>query len=823
MAKKKLKEIQAEELEQQKKEDFLSKFTQRKQNCTAVKQIYNESLLELDAFFSQKEWSSFKNFSSNLFSEDVFLSEEDVDANKEAFISEPNKSNTFSNLHDDEKRSFNNSLNFNQTNIIFQFVNQRTGNVSRLQPRPQVKAIHPEENKVVEKMQAILDQVWDQQDGNNHLTHQIWLSKWKPIAFTYLPWDGAIGSIPTNDINEPTTGDFKMVSLDAAHVWWDTTETKIQDMNYIILGWAMSEDSLKAYFRKDKEIRDKLSDSFFEEMNTTLVSDEDTGNIYPRPEQNTTQFERNYALNIYFQKNIEDDGTIRISCTYILNNNIILKEVENIGIKKFPLAALKEFNIPDSLYGVSTASLTLPAQRVLADTEKKIATLMKTKGKELVLLAGDLDINKDEVLDFLTSDESSAIGVQIVSTNSRANSALATKQTKINVGDGELQSLQNHQAVTIQLAKQQVGITEAYSATSVGSVQTTGGVTEMLGKASNIDSEATNNINSYLEDVFEIIVEYIQNNYSPRVFNFDTERTTAQGNRYPEEIFQDGQFNQPPAAPMGMMGGEEQMGQANPMQMLEQVLGGVDPMAQMDQALTPNTPPGLDLNQKDQFQAGQGMEGMEGMKGIQGMQGMPEMLGLGGQGGAPSPLEMPSGLTTPDRYKTLELKPGPGIQGDFLNEFSQSDFKVDVDIYNQTAAERNQNNQIMGQWIDRVTQQNNNIIPADLAKAYFEEIRLPNEFVLKASAALMKNEQEAKKKEQQAMAMQQQQTMMQQQQAQDSNQNQMMMELAKLAGNGGAPGATGAMGPGAMGPGAMGPGAGVNSPAPKSAPLPTKK
>ncbi len=50
-------------------------------------------------------------------------------------------------------------VEYRQTNIIFEFTNIRTGNVARLQPKPQVKATRPGDNKKVEKIQAILDQL----------------------------------------------------------------------------------------------------------------------------------------------------------------------------------------------------------------------------------------------------------------------------------------------------------------------------------------------------------------------------------------------------------------------------------------------------------------------------------------------------------------------------------------------------------------------------------------------------------------------------------------------------------------------------------------
>ncbi len=795
---KKLKEIQESEIKQQKENDFLSKFTQRKQNCQGIKQTYNNSLIELDSFFREKEWKNFSSFSSDVWDEYDTYSEEDVEANNEAFI--PVHTNSSQSWDGDTEQTNikpEKEVTYRQTNIIFEFVNTRAGNVTNLQPKPEIKAIRPEDNKKVEKAQAILDQVWDQQDGNRHLTHSIWLSKWKPIVFTYLPWDGSISNIPSNDVTEPTKGDFRLEHLDASHVWWDPSANRIQDMTYIILAWKMTQDSLKAYFRTDDEIREKLTDDFFEDMKAPVISKEDAGDIYVTPENVETSIEDEYVLNIYFEKHISEEGDIRISCTYLLNDTIILKKIKDIGIKKFPLASLKEFNIPDSFYGLSTAALTLPAQKTLTSLEKKEANIYRTKGKELILLAGELDMNKDEVLDFLLQESGDAIGVQVVAKQTRTGQPLSNKVGKINVGEAELQSLQNSQALTIQMAKRQVGITDAYEGNSVGSVQTAGGVKEILSRSSNIDAEATNNINIYLEDMFDIIVEYLKHNYTPRVFNFDTERTTAQGSRYPEDIFQDGSFDngqsEMPAmaegpgqlAGMAGMGGMDPMAAMGGMDPMASIGGGQDPMAGLAAAMGGGQGPmaamgGGEMGQPPMGGMGQGPAGIDQILATMNPNQQPglDLNQQAQQQQIPeNPMDsilggVPKDLNTPNRFKTLELE-GMGDG----NELSESEFKVDVDIYNQTATEKTQNNQIMGQWIDRIAQQNNNMIDSDLAKAYFEQIHLPSAFINKAYASMKKTEQQKQQQEQQAQAMQQQQELMKQQQAQDTNQNQLVMSM----------------------------------------------
>ncbi len=729
--------------------DILSIFRTRKDETNAVRTKYINKLQKLDNFFRSEQWLELSNISNTT-----------VDSPKST------KPNYLNNIHLDagdyninengsstriEKQSGDEGINlreleYRQTNILNYLVNIKAGNMLSLTPQPEVRTENPSDVDKVEKMQAVIDTVWDKKNMDDVVKEAIWLSKWKPLTITLFTWNNNIGNIPTIIQDEPTKGDFEAHNIDPMNAWWDISATKIEDMDYFIFAWSSTKTKIREQFKDDLETLELLTDKFFESVEVS--SSTDSGENY-NDRDNTNKSgvtaDRTYTLNTYYTKTITNEGQTKISCHYILGNDKVIKSVDDIGIPIIPIAVLKEFNIPQSFFGISTGELVLPAQKTLSILEMKEAILLRSQGKEIIFYNSTLNIDRTAISQFLSDKKSGSTLITGADYNTAAG-GLAREIHLLNIGQSELNSLHTAQELTIQRAKQTVGVSDTYEASSFGSQQSKGGIIQAMGKSATIDDVPMQNLNIYLNRMFTIIMYFIKNLYTPRVFNVDTSRQSVMNKNYSPEIFLDqeqGSSNVMEQPPM------EQPPMGEGMPPMEAMLGGMGGGNPMESIMGGGQPP----------MGGNPMEGAIPQMGG----GMPPM---GGMPQAPNPM---------DKYKQLSIGAndrGEDDEEELGNEFKNADFNIDV--HNSTSAQKDKNTEFMITSLDRLSQQMG-LIPSEISRIVFNNMGLEPNFVNKYCSVVKELEDKKEQQEQQAMQMQNSQALMQQQ----GGQNKIMADLMK--------------------------------------------
>ncbi len=659
---------------------IFEKFLKRKQNSLSFKVPLDYKLRELDNFYRQKQRNEFSYPESNIpydIPDNSINYSNLTDEKKQEFLMESRNAGTISTeTYENESRYITDKkieeqklleIEFRGTNLLAECVEKKTGKLLGLNPKPQVRTEDKNNVEKVQKFQAILSTVWDKKDMNNHVNDAIVLSKLKPSAFTWLNWNSNLES--QNPHDEDYNGDFEVQLLDPANVLWEPSAYDFKEMNYVILVFKSSLDSLKIQYRSNEKILNKLKS--LEKNNegvSSLSNSEAAGQTYSPNRLAETDPQEQCIINIYYTKDLDEDNNIKIACHYILNDEILLDSVDDIGIDEFPIAQLKDFSIPQSFHGFSTAEKALKPQKYLTKLELKEAVMMQAKGKDLLIVPNDWQFKVAEVNRFY-NEGTSAFAVTEVSTQGRQ---INNDHSLVNIGTSELKELRELQLATISDFKNSVGINEVYEGSSFGSIETTSGVAKAAEKTSEIDNTSVINENRYLECLFRIIGKFIQK-YSPREYLIDNERQHMIGNEIDPSSLGSPEMPQQPPMDNQMAMGMEQPPMSPEMGM------GIPPEMGMEQSMVPPT-------------------------------GMPPEMGMG-QPSVAGP-EIPTPEIPNTRFQSLNIKDSKGspfspdydpeAEGD--NEFSGMDFNIDIDVSYQTAAQKEKTDQIVRQFLERSQQ-----------------------------------------------------------------------------------------------------------------------
>ncbi len=710
-------------------DSFLHKFTQRKQFSQTKRMREISILRELDNFARSKQFNQLlkPSIGENYNDEGLSYVEKEIkDKSNEFNVNIEGNYLIEGTPKKEEEDLLSEHLEFRGTNIMSHLVNLKAGNNMNLSPQPEISTENPHDVEKIEKIQAILDAIWDKQNLQDHVNEQIYIAKLKPITLTHFEWDNNIKNIPTASPTMTTQGDFSVKIVDPMNVWWDPNAYKVQDMDFFIIGTKMTRTKLRETFKGNLEVLKKLTEEYLEQSEPIDTTDTSQIEVLDDREVISDSNNPSYMLYTYYEKTINDEGETIIGCHYILGEDLLLHSVEDIGISIFPIAALRDFKIPQSFFGYSTGQAILPYQKYLTILELKEAKLLKTKGKEVILLNKEFGLDSNEVSGFFDNKESGSVLVAGVDYKQK-NTPIANQVYKMTIGENEIDFLQKNQQFTIELANKTLGITDAYEASSFGSQQTKGGVASIISKANTIDSIITNNLNIYLKDMFKIILEYIKFNYTPRAFSVNMEGKTAQSRKYSESIFENAREKELDTGSLEGKGVAEEVGLeqalaqtgANPM---ETMMGGGDPMMG-------DQPP----------MGGNPMEAMMG--GMGGGNPMEAMMG----GASPSPT---------DKFRTLAINPGSDAENELTNEFVDSDFDIDIDVFNQTSSQKTRNDEYMLNYVDRKIQQGN--VPPELLRTVLHQVGFSNQFINKAVDS-EQQQQDKMEQQQQAQAQQQQQ------------------------------------------------------------------
>lgn len=355
-------------------------------------------------------------------------------------------------------------------------------------PTGQLRPQSPDDRVMVEDLQKGYEFVWDKAGCRKVVREALETSKLLGTGIVQVYWDentGVLGG--TGGLYE---GEIKVKQLDPASVYPDPTAFSIEDCQYIHVVERKPVEWLKKH--------PLFGDSSLEERN---VSETERGEIYQR-DHTHADMQGMIDFHQHFEKKPNKDGGYTHSVTYLAGEKVVHK-IDRLEPNCYPFAILYDYPQRQDFWGMSTCELILDNQKLINKVESIIAmigTLLQNPQKVVFKGSG---INPKEAAKY-----SSAPGKVWVS-NVPANQAIAWQQPPqippalFNLAE---QAKQNIREVT--------GLTEAYMGQSVGSLQTSQGVSSLIERSTMRDRDQMFDLELFVKELSNILIKFITSKYT---------------------------------------------------------------------------------------------------------------------------------------------------------------------------------------------------------------------------------------------------------------------------------------------------------------------
>jgi hypothetical protein len=401
------------------------------------------------------------------------------------------------------------------TNYIRYVRTTKRANLASSIPRANFSPVSEQDKEVIKNLQLAYDHVWEESKIHRMARRCIdrGTLQGTSVAYVYFDSDYVAGKYygkndPRNNLFE---GMIRVKRFPNAQFFPDPDAYNIEMCKFIELTEPVSLNAIKnnKEFRKYAGAKlDKLQGRYLD------LNKDSMGEIYNRDNQVSNnplgmqQGEEMATLHTHFERFLNENGKWQLDITYYLKNtDFALLRIEDAKPNVYPFAIYNDEEEENDIWGTSVCMDILENQIVLnklSQTSSIISTMHQNPQKVVLRESG---INAQELA---------------------RTGTLAGKVWQSNIPNpiemiqhpdipGGLFETQTRLANDI---KEMVGLNEAYTGQSVGSLTTSTGVDSLIERASIRDKDKALQIDAFIEDLSHIIMLFI-------VYHWKEERPIA--------------------------------------------------------------------------------------------------------------------------------------------------------------------------------------------------------------------------------------------------------------------------------------------------------
>lgn len=302
--------------------------------------------------------------------------------------------------------------------------------------------------------------------------------------------------------NQMYQGIIKVKRFPNANFFPDPDAFTIEEATFI----ETTESTTMRAIKKNPKFRKYAGDKKMESLKngSSAQSDDETGQVYNRnnnPFESLTadESDERVSLHTHWEMTYDENGKKKLSVAYYLpGNDFELYRVENVKPAVFPFAVLYDEEEENDFWGTATAWDVLEKQKLINKTEQTasiIATLYQNPQK---IVARESGINGQEMAKMGTKPG------RVWTSNIEPSRAVHV----LNPGDipKGLFDIKDRNVADI---KDYVGINEAYSGESIGSLTTSTGVNSLIERATIRDKDKMKQIDNFVSQLSNLIVLFI--------------------------------------------------------------------------------------------------------------------------------------------------------------------------------------------------------------------------------------------------------------------------------------------------------------------------
>ena len=349
--------------------------------------------------------------------------------------------------------------------------------------------LSPEDIDIIEPINSVYKREWERMNMDVIIRHSVQKCAVVREAYCHIYVDDTKIHGGTKS---KRVGALCAEVIEPSCVLIDPNARDLKDAKYMIItGRINKKDAIKQY-----KVLEALS------MSGTDYAPNERGEIYYDNDYSTEQEDVFTVWNFY----IKDDGKIK---KVKLINNIIVKE-SVIDISRFPIAQIRWIKAAQSCYGISLMDQLLSLQKAICSIESAITNTAVAYAAPSMMVAKGSGVDPQMV-----AKANGAPGV-VYSVNGNLDNAIKPVIPP-KIQDEILAIKQDFEAKIKEIS----GNTNQFLGNIGTAANTAGGAELSVDRAKIIEVNTINNIEEYVEDIANILVEFIIKLYPNAELNYN--------------------------------------------------------------------------------------------------------------------------------------------------------------------------------------------------------------------------------------------------------------------------------------------------------------
>jgi hypothetical protein len=349
-------------------------------------------------------------------------------------------------------------------------------------------------------MNKVVESKWRQLDVGKY-THKAGERAWlHGTGITKVGWNqdnisGTLGNL--------VEGEMEFENVDPSQFYIDPTAYDLKEAGFCFIQKVKSITVLKTDSRFVKRLKTYLA---YNQNPTPSQAPDDRGMVYDRPYSESVESQRNsIVLTEFYRKVPNEQGGYRIDLIYLANHEFVLYIQQGIQPNEFPFAILYDEEQAQDFFGLSKPYKVLSLQMTLNKITSIIATHAVLSQNPPKIYNKMMNINPFLLTQFGNIPNQS-IGVD-------GDPKSAIWYVDFPKLDPSLFSLRKE---LIESIKEISGINDFYTGRDAGSIQTKGGIQEMVQRSTIRDKNKEKNLEYYLKDLTQLMIKFIKQYYTNR-------------------------------------------------------------------------------------------------------------------------------------------------------------------------------------------------------------------------------------------------------------------------------------------------------------------
>lgn len=285
-----------------------------------------------------------------------------------------------------------------------------------------------------------------------------------------------------------------LTNIDPMNIYPDPAAKSEEDATFFFIKDVATINHLRIY----PQFKDKIKENYSQISQFVENSNVGTESFYSDLQTNDTDSKEADYL-IYIGKTILSDGQPRWDMVYMFGG-IILHKIEGITPNKNPLVFFREKRDKKSFWGQSSFKQNLPLQLAVNELDSVMLTNAAKQGDPIAFIKATSGLN---VADFLKNKDQPGRGF-VYSGGSPTDVVSYLQQPDL---PRDISTLPSE---FIARMKDVTGVDDMYSGAGTGSLQTSGGISQVLQRSGLRDVKIIKHIEDYLRDLYLLILEHVK-------------------------------------------------------------------------------------------------------------------------------------------------------------------------------------------------------------------------------------------------------------------------------------------------------------------------